>query len=137
MGEFKMIKLKSLLEGRTTVPMVLYHLTKTEYLPSIKTNGLTPSDKGWVYLSDDEFTAQNYANGYDKGTSVSLLKINGRSLDISKLGPDDDDLKDILNQRASTKNWYDITWQQSLRLCSQMTYSGIILPRDILVEKNG
>jgi hypothetical protein len=127
-----MIKLKRLIENKGKVP-VLYHLTRYDLLPVIKDQGLRPTTKPWVYLTDVEAVAANYCNLYDKGTEVVLLKINPKYLDITKFGPDDDDLSDILNQRRSYKRWYEISWNQSLKLTHQMTYEGVIPPAAIKV----
>ena len=127
-----MIKLKSLLsEGR--MPKKFFHTTKLENLPSIMSRGLRPLPDGkeWVYLTDEEFTATNYGNMFERGTKVVMLEIDPRYLDESKLGPDDDDLSDILRQDRSNKRWTDLSWQESIRKCSQVTYVGIIPPKAI------
>lgn len=127
-----MIKLKSLInEGR--MPKKFFHTTKSENLSSIMSRGLRPlpGGKEWVYLTDEEFTATNYGNMFPQNTKVVMLDIDPRYLDESKLGPDDDDLSDILRQERNHKRWTDLSWEESLRKCSQVTYSGIIPPKAI------
>ena len=131
-----MIKLKHLIiEGK--MPKKFFHTTKAENLQSIMSHGLRPisGGKDWIYLTDDDFTASNYGNMFDQGTKVAMLEIDSRYLDENKLGPDDDDLEDILRHQKSRKHWDDLSWQESLRRCSQVTYSGIIPPIAIKVEE--
>ena len=131
-----MIKLKSLLL-EADLPKKFYHLTRYDNLKSIRSKGLKPfGPKPWIYLTDDEFTAVNYANAYDKGTRVILLEIYSQYLDKSKLGPDDDDLKMVLRQQNKEFDWYDVPWEESLRMVSQITYKGTIPSEAIRVKQS-
>lgn len=82
----------------------LYHATYNYHLPSIKKKGLDTRDvdsiwsdskKGVVYLSDDPFVAESYAEIaediddeiYDSGIVILEIDLNG--LDLSKLKDDE------------------------------------------------
>ena len=129
-----MIKLKEIINK---MPKYFYHLTPTMNMNDIMKNGLKPNSKNkpWIYLTDDIYTAENYgnmyANLYGDGVKVTLLKINSTGLNDKKLGPDDDDLQDILQQNGDDRYWSDVDWKESLKILSQVTYEGIILPRFI------
>jgi len=130
-----MIKLKSLLESR--LPKKFFHTTKEEYLPSIMKNGLHPQKGGkeWIYLTENQYTAQNYGNMFDRGTKVVMLEIDPKQLDENLLGPDDDDLSDVLHQESDVRRWYEISWQESMKKISQVTYSGVVPPRAIKIKE--
>jgi hypothetical protein len=100
---------------------------------SSQNHGGGPSSgrKGWKYLTDCLDTAGNYENGFDEPRVI--LQISTSELSLAHLGPDDDDVKDILSQQRSDRSWYDLTWRQSLELCSQCTYASEIPPRMIAV----
>jgi len=124
--------------GRRVPIRYLYHCTRRENLPSILQHGLDPTratDSGhtgrvkpFIYLSHDP----GYASAYDRGeigdSTWVLLRIDVRGLDQRLLGPDDDDLADILDQEDIQKSWTNYTWLESLRICSQCTYRGVIPP---------
>lgn len=114
------------------VPSTLWHCTSARRLVSIQRHGLRTGPKGWSYLSNCRDTAANYENAFDEPTV--LLAIDGAALDRSLLGPDDDDVADILNQNRDDRRWNDLSWNESLDLCSQCTYSGHIPPSAIRVE---
>lgn len=131
-----MIKLKLLLERK--MPKKFFHTTKEEYLPSIQQFGLrpTPNGKEWIYLTDEIWVARNYGNMFERGTSVILFEVDSRHLDESLLGPDDDDVRDILSQRHDNRRWYDLSWEESLKLCNQVTYIGTIPAKNLkVIEK--
>jgi len=112
-------------------PVLLYHCTPARLIPQIMEAGLQPGRKGWIYLTDCLDTAGNYENGFDE--PCVILQISTSELSLAHLGPDDDDVKDILGQQRSSRSWYDLTWRQSLALCSQCTYASEIPPRLLVV----
>ena len=85
------------------VPDKLYHATYNYYLPKIKEFGLDTrnSDKMWsdskpgiVYLSDDPYVAESYAEisemvsdeVYDSG--IVILEISTKDIDVNRLEKD-------------------------------------------------
>ena len=70
---------------------------------------------------------------YDAPLEVALLKIDPKHLSIELLGPDDDDLQDVLRQQGDHRNWDDLDWREGLRKVSQCTYRGIIPPNAVRV----
>lgn len=120
-----------ILEEVNSLPDYLYHVTPEENLKDIKENGLqakkSESSSEGVYLSDDEFTAANYASMRPDVDHV-LLKIDTSYLDKEKLGPDDYELEDFLERNdweVGGKYYdsvYDLTWNQSLKYVNQLVY---------------
>jgi len=112
--------------------MKLYHVTNSALLPSIKQFGLDPSkskepqfrDRN-LYLSNDLNHALGYVDHHGDWSGVLILEIDSKDLNQKLLGPDDVDLPDILSQQGD-ENWYEYSWEESLKICSQCTYSGII-----------
>lgn len=124
-----------ILEGRTVRFTVLYHCSPRTNLASIQTHGLDPAKSQWssaVYLAGDEPHAWGYAKHHGQTDSV-MLAITVAALDASKLGPDDVDLPDMLND---PDDWQDYDWQASLRICGQCCYSGTIPPSAISYRDN-
>lgn len=113
----------------------LWHVTAAKNEASIKKHGLDPSKAGrHVYLALDEAHASGY-DAFFPGESVILLKIDVRGLDEGLLGPDDTDLPDILAQDDDERDYRDVSWRESLRMCGQATYDGVIAPRFIHIEE--
>lgn len=127
---------KRILEARETY---LYHLTESTRLASIRQHGLDPNfSKGYhsIYLSHDPIHAENYDNHLGDWTgSPVLLRVPTASLDPSKLGPDDVDLPEMIDQ-DDWREWSDFDWQESLELSGQCTYDGAIPPKVIEVRTN-
>jgi hypothetical protein len=123
---------KSSARRRRSVPVFFWHCTPASRLPGILGRGLVPGGKGWVYLSDCRETAANYCGMFHPERTV-VLRIAGAALDEALLGPDDDDLADLLDQRRSGRRWHDLGWRESLAVCSQCTYAGTIPPGAIAV----
>lgn len=95
-------------------------------------HGLSPKIAGQkIYLSHDLYQTAGYDAQHDGKTVI--LKVDIRNLDLSLLGPDDDDLQDILSQQRSPRVWQDISWSESLKLSGQCTYDGVIPPHAIAV----
>ena len=118
--------------SRQAVPVFFWHCTPMSRLPGILGRGMVPGDKGWIYLSDCRGTAENYAGMFHPETAV-VLRIAGAALDEARLGPDDDDLADLLGQRRGGRRWHDLGWRESLAVCGQCTYAGTIPPAAITV----
>jgi hypothetical protein len=121
----------------------LFHGTLLKNLPSIQEDGLngkyTKVRPGLIHLSNDPLQASEYFNNFGDGDGL-LLSLSSGNLDQSKLGPDREDLMDLLGQRRSRKNWRDFTWRQSIRICGQCIYDGTVQPQLLTVvgyESNG
>jgi hypothetical protein len=85
-----------------SIPQVLYHATYKELLPSIKEKGLDTrkaklawedSEPGVVYLANDPYVAESYAETSENVPEewldeIILLKILSKDLDLSKLYQD-------------------------------------------------
>ncbi|WP_455233297.1 hypothetical protein [Geopseudomonas aromaticivorans] len=121
----------------------LYHMTARDNLESILSNGLDPSftqsSQTAIYLTDGRFTACNYTHMRPDREHV-LLAIDVAELDRRLLEPDDYELRDVLEmmgeedrQAMGMFSWKDASWQQSLALCSQVAYAGVIAPQAIQV----
>lgn len=129
-----------ILEEVKKLPETLYHVTPEENVKEILANGLLPtktqSKSEGVYLSDDEFTAANYAHMRPDNEHV-LLKIDSSFLDKDKLGPDDYELENFLDQNEwevegqTYYSVYDLSWKQSLKYVNQVVYYGKIPPEAI------
>lgn len=123
----------------TDLPDFLYHATPLDNAQTIREIGLMPSmtnsSQMAIYLSDDAFTAENYACMRPDDDHL-LIRIDTRHLDIEKLGPDDYEARDLLDDLPeghplSGKEWHELTWPQSLSLCNQITYADVISPAAI------
>src|SRR5439155_17284650 len=123
-------------EAGRRVP-VFYKAVPNADVPSILKNGLLPDP--WIYLTDDEHTGWNYGNmfvvsgAYNAPVEVALLRIDPKHLSLRLLGPDDDDLQDVLRQEGDHRDWDDLDWHESLQKVSQCTYRGLIPPSAITV----
>lgn len=111
---------------------VLYHVSPAEKLDSIMSSGLDParseSSLKAVFLASDPHTASEYLLMHNVDDGV-LFEIDQSKLSASKLGPDNYELQDYLDERDKDEYWRDFTWQQSLRLVHQVAYYGKISPK--------
>jgi hypothetical protein len=115
--------------------MRLYHLTLSENLDSIRWNGLNPGiSKRPIYLAENPGHAGAYEAQF-AGREVVLLEVNMDVLDPDRLGPDDDDMLDLMEQAGDERSLSEITWQESLERSGQVTYSGRIPYSAIRVVK--
>lgn len=120
-----------------TVPTKLYHITPAKNIEKIKKEGLKPtaskSSLLGIFLSDDKFTAQNYASMYRDDSEFFVLTINGSLLNPNKIVPDNYEFPDLLSQMTDKEQEkYDLSsWVDSLKVCSQIAYTGIITPNMI------
>lgn len=108
----------------------LYHCTPLGNFDNIKENGLDPRFSKWsqaVYLAGDELHAEGY-DGHHKQDRSVMLAVDLSKLDISKLGPDDVDLPDCLDE---PDDWITFSWQESIQICGQCCYHGVIPPEAI------
>ncbi len=127
--------------------LVFYHATRRAYLPSILEHGLDPDRRqlgfgsrgSWIYLGIDRGQIATYSHVMPDGDGI-VLRVDGRFLDPALLGPDDDDLTDILRQLEREDDnpwegmtWRDVSWEDSLMLTGQVTYSGVIPPEAITI----
>ena len=129
-------------ENVKVLPQYFYHITSSEKFENIKNEGgLNPEhskqskgEKG-IYLTDDISVAENYANFYDDGTELVLLKISTIGMDLSKFSPDDYELQDFLNDGGwgskdkrirQYSKWYDVPWELSLLWVNQVQYHKLI-----------
>jgi len=139
----KVVRLYRILNEVSKIPDYLYHVTAEQNLPDIKKSGLKPrqseSSSDGVYLSDDEFTAANYANMRPSIDHV-LLKVDTSYLNKEKLFPDDYELVDFLernNWEVGEKKYYsveDVSWKESLKYVNQIVYKDVI-PYEALETK--
>ena len=121
---------------------ILYHLTTYDRYIDIMKNGLDPKysqqskiQGGGIYFSDDLYTAKNYQGFYDLGKRLAIIKVKLSDLDEKYIKPDDYELQDYIRSSDNpNRNWYDITWQDSLKLCNQIQYTKKINPRYIELE---
>lgn len=138
-------------EKHNILPEYMYHLTSSEKYENIKKIGLIPKfskqskgEKG-IYLTDDESVADNYANFYENGDELVLLKILTKGLNLNMFGPDDYELQDFLNDGGwgnkdkeinKFNNWKDVPWQLSLKWVNQVQYHDVITPENIeIIDK--
>jgi hypothetical protein len=123
--------------------MILYHVTTQKNLRSILVEGLDPlkskSSLKAVFLSNDKYTALNYASMHAV-EPYALLEIRLSDLDQSELGPDNYELKDWLDSKDKEEldalgvySWNEATWEQSLEWCCQVAYHAPIDPKAITV----
>lgn len=121
----------------------LYHTTGLKNLPSIEKYGLDPEKAaGWsrvdgkmiearpIYLAVDQLQSEAYGS-YFEGQRAVVLQIDVSQLDKDKLGPDDVDLPGMLDQEGDDREWNEVSWEESLKICGQCTYDGVIPPSAI------
>ena len=118
-------------------PQYLYHGTWKSNLPEIKAHGLEPSRSKSslqaIFLAGDAYTADNYQYQQDHGSGEwRVLKIDLSQLDPSLLGPDNYELPDMLAQNGDPRDWDECSWQDSLEICCQVAYYGVIPSSAIL-----
>lgn len=114
--------------------MKLYHLTDSKNVESILKSGLDPSfsrehdgEDKYVYFSQDMVHAEGYENHHGDWDKSTLITIESENLDEESLGPDDVDLPDLLEQDDEEyREFYEISWQESLQISGQCTYRKII-----------
>jgi hypothetical protein len=109
---------------------LLYHCTPLSNLDKIAKHGLDPSYSKWsdcVYLAGDEAHAQAYDRHHGVQDTI-MLAIDISALDINKLKPDNVDLPDCLND---PDDWEQYDWKESLQICGQCCYDGVIPPFSI------
>ena len=121
----------------TIAPQSLYHGTWRSNLPDIKKDGLRPdrsrSSLQAVFLAIDAYTADNYQyQQYHGSGEWVVLKIDLTQLDASLLGPDNYELPDLLAQNGDPREWDECSWRESLDICGQVAYYGVIAPEAIL-----
>ena len=94
------MKFIRLLKAKLEIPNILYHATYKPLLKSIKKEGLIPGKrvnwdngnehyKNYIYLSDDPYAAESYAETSDLVNedwldNIVILQINTNSLDKNK-----------------------------------------------------
>lgn len=119
---------------------VLYHGTTMDHVPDIKAHGLLPdrsqSSLNAVFLAADTYTAGNYAHN-DFGDGAVILAIDMSKLDWDQFGPDNYELPDMLRDIDEDDpcfglDWSECDWRDSLRICGQVAYHGIIPPAAIV-----
>ena len=140
-----MVRLLRILEEVKELPDYLYHVTAEQNLPNIKKDGLEPkqseSSSDGVYLSDDEFTAANYANMRPSVDHI-LLKIDTSYLTKKKLSSDDYELVDFLERngwKIGEKKYYsleDVSWKESLKYVNQVIYKNVVPCEAIEIKKS-
>lgn len=122
----------------------LYHGTYYDNVPNILANGLDPSRSesslDAVFLTDDVRTAENYHSmkSWMGGPNQkwTVLKIDVSKLDKNLLGPDNYELTEMLRHLDEEDpcyelEWSDCSWEDSLRICNQCSYHGVIPPEAI------
>lgn len=125
--------------------MILYHVTLQKNLKNILVDGLDPqkskSSLKAIFLSNDKFTALNYAPMHSVEPYV-LLEVSVGDLEQSELGPDNYELQDWLDNldddrlsELGVSNWDECSWEQSLEWCCQVAYHAPISPESIRVLK--
>lgn len=118
----------------------LYHVTLQENVPIIMEQGLMPQDGQPVFLSTDISDAvRRYADPNHKGYGPHVvLAVRLADLDPTHLGPDLDDLWELYAEEDwphEDREPDDMTWQESLQMCSQCSYNSIIPPAAIRVAR--
>lgn len=130
-------------EARRAPVSTLYHLTRLEKLPSIRSNGLQPSYSQSpthlpraVYMGSDVSQIGSYAAKWHKDNPAegyAILGIQVGGLDPVNLYPCDNELADVLAQRGNRREWTNVNWRESLQLCGQCSYRGWIKTPEIRV----
>lgn len=123
-------------EGRQSPVAFLYHCTDFKRIDGIKTQGLSPSSSQApvhypraVYFSGDLSDAGAFAGKFHAKRNAAgyvILKVKVSDLDPRLISPDDVDLEKILGERGGRRDWTEVNWRESLRLCGQCTYRGWI-----------
>jgi len=130
------------------LPKFVYHGTLRSSLKSILRNGLRPSkatsSQAAVYLAGSEGTARNYAGMYGASQDeFVVLRVDTKFLDQSKLGPDDYEMQNYLDEPWGTvgrdikgiDSWHRVSWEASLKYVDQFVYYGAIPVEAIQVPK--
>ncbi len=140
-----MVRLYRILKEVKKLPGYLFHVTAKQNLPNIKKDGLKPerseSSSDGVYLSNDEFTAADYAN-MRPSTDHVLLKVDTSYLNKEKLFPDDYELVDFLERndwKVGEKKYYsveNVSWKESLKYVNQVIYKDVIPYEAIETKKS-
>ncbi len=117
-------------------PSYLYHGTRKSQLDTIMTEGLLPektkSSLKAVFLTDSVFIADSYRFMHIASDDWTILKIDVAQLEKSNLGPDNFELADALADiDDEDRTWDECTWEESLEICNQVAYHGIIPPSAI------
>jgi hypothetical protein len=93
-----------------------------------------------VYLTDDLFTAKNYATMH--GDDPVVLVIDITYIRIDKLLPDDYELVDFIDEPWSDvlgdeyyDDYSDVPWELSMKAVNQVLYGGDIPPSAISVHE--
>lgn len=137
-GEWEIVNL-DIQEGLTegwSPPTYLYHGTYRSLLPSIREHGLSSefsrSSLAAVFLAIDEHTARQYDHHHaDMRDEWVILGIDTGKLDMSLMGPDNYELPEMLEHEGIDKEWDDCSWEESLDICGQCAYHGVIPPEAI------
>ena len=123
----------TLVEGMTELSF-LYHCSPAENFESIKQNGFDPTNSKWskaVYLAGDEDHAGAYDGHHGQEASV-MFAVEIAKIDQSRLTPDDVDLPDCLGE---PDDWDQFDWKESITICGQCCYKGVIPPAAIFYRK--
>jgi len=126
------------------LPPYLYHGTQRRNVSNIMKTGLkaekTKSGGYGVYLTDDLFTAKNYATMH--GDDPVVLVIDITYIRIDKLLPDDYELVDFIDEPWSDvlgdeyyDDYSDVPWELSMKAVNQVLYGGDIPPSAISVHE--
>ena len=127
---------------------VFWHACRRSDLPSIQQHGLLPSASRSrskaVYLADDRFAAENYAN-FDPDTEWVVLEIRGSDLDEQHLSVDDYEFPQFLEGMSDDtmvdlgilpdQSWWSMNWAISLKACNQVAYTAVIAPENLRVHE--
>lgn len=118
-------------------PVILYHGTYRSNIEAIKREGLDPSKSqsslDAVFLAIDEHTARQYDH-HHAGIRDEwvILGINTVNLDLDLMGPDNYELPEMLHHNDDDREWDEVSWDDSLNICGQCAYHGVIPPTSIL-----
>lgn len=109
--------------------MLLYHATSKSNLESIKKHGIngdhTKVRPGVIHLTCDLHTAYGYHQHWEDNDTL-IFAIDTSNLDNKLLGPDREDLMEILISNDDGRDWDEIEWEESLLLSGNCTYEGFI-----------
>ena len=107
----------------------LYHVSSMARLASIRECGLngefTKVRPGFIHLGASAFQVGIYHGHWNEGPSL-LMSVRIGDIDQSRLGPDREDLMDVLDQNGDDRDWDEIGWLESLRISGNCTYEGAI-----------
>ena len=117
---------------------ILYHCTTVSALEKILQEGLSPinskSSLKAIFITDDLFTAQNYANMKEEDCVV--LQFTLGDLDLTLCGPDNYELQQwIESNNSKLKDWSEADALYSLEKVNQFAYYGKINPVVLKVIK--